>query len=392
MDAAEQLRRIVQREGPVPFDRFVDVALYDPDAGFFGRGRGAGRSAADFITSPHVGSLFGQCVARALDESWRALEQLDPFVVVEAGAGDGRLARDVQRAQPDCMDALRYVMVERSHALREAQRDRLELEPPDEALGAFRRVAGEDHPVPATGTGPLFTSLDEIPAVTFDGVVFANELLDNLPFGIAQFDGERWQEVLIGLREGGGFTELLVPAREVDAIRLTACTDGVPVPAGTRLPIGRGIDEWFRQCGAALRHGWCCVIDYVASARDLVARDGGWLRTYRSHEPGSSPLDDIGAQDITSEVMLEQVRAAALGASFRLVTDTPQAEWLRALGIDDLVAAGRAEWERGAAQGGIDALAGRSTVNEAAALTDPHGLGAHRVLVFAHGSVPTLAN
>jgi SAM-dependent MidA family methyltransferase len=388
LDAAEHLRRIVQREGPVPFDRFVDVALYDPEGGFFGRGHGAGRSGADFITSPHVGSLFGRCVGRAFDQWWRALDQLDPFVIVEAGAGDGRLARDVQLAQPDCLDALHYVLVERSSALRDAQRDSLELEPPDEALGAFRRVAGEDQPVPATGTGPLFTSLDAIPAVAFDGVVFANELLDNLPFGIAQFDGERWQEVLIGVADNGRFVELLVPARDRDASRLVASSEGVKVPAGARLPIGRGIDEWFRQCGAALRNGWCCVIDYAASARELFTRDDGWLRTYRGHARGCAPLDEVGAQDITAEVMLEQVHAAAIGASFRLVAETTQADWLRALGIDDLVSAGRAAWEQGAAQGGIDALAGRSVINEAAALTDPGGLGAHHVLVFAHGSAP----
>jgi len=234
MDAAEQLRRIVQREGPVPFDRFVDVALYDENSGFFGRGRGAGRAGGDFITSPQVGSLFGRCVAGAFDQWWRALEQPDPFVVVEAGAGDGTLARDVRRAGPACRDALHYVLVERSRALRDAQRERLEIEPPDEALGAFQRVAGEDHPIPAAGTGPLFTSLDEIPAVSFDGVVFANELLDNLPFGIAQFDGDRWQEVLVGVGRDGQFEELLVPAREPDVSRLITCTEGATVNAGAR--------------------------------------------------------------------------------------------------------------------------------------------------------------
>src|SRR5262249_14101057 len=160
--------------------------------------------------------------------------------------------RDVRRAQPECRDALHYVLVERSLALREAQRGRLEIEPPDEALGAFQRVAGEDHPIPAAGTGPLFTSLDEIPAISFDGVVFANELLDNLPFGIAQFDGNRWQEVLVGVGAAGQFEEILVPAREPDVSRLITCTEGAALKAGARLPIGRGIDEWFRQCGAAL--------------------------------------------------------------------------------------------------------------------------------------------
>jgi SAM-dependent MidA family methyltransferase len=385
VDAAEYLRRRIEREGPLPFDRFVDIALYHPDGGFFARGRGAGRAGADFITSPQVGSLFGRCVARALDEWWRRLDEPDPFVVVEAGAGDGRLARDVQRAEPASLPALHYVLVERAEALREAQRDRLELEPPDEALGAFQRVVGEDQPVPAGGTGPLFTSLAEFPAGDFDGVVFANELLDNLPFGVARWDGARWQELLVGAAPSGGFEEILVPAQEVDAQRLHMLTDGVAVEAGARLPIARGIDEWFRQCGAVLRNGWCCVVDYAAPAAELLAR-GGWLRTYHGHARGVGPLEAVGAQDVTAEVASEQVHAAATRASFRPVADTTQADWLRTLGIEDLVAAGRDTWERGAARGDLEALAGRSVVNEAAALTDPAGLGTHRVFVFAHGS------
>jgi SAM-dependent MidA family methyltransferase len=91
----------------------MDAALYG-DGGFFASGTGAGRSGRHFVTSPEIGSLFGLCVARALDQLWRALDEPDPFLVIEAGAGSGRLAREVQRAQPACSTALRYVLVERS--------------------------------------------------------------------------------------------------------------------------------------------------------------------------------------------------------------------------------------------------------------------------------------
>ena len=73
----------------------------------------------DFVTSPEVGTLFGALVARALDASWHELGAPDPFVVIEAGAGRGRLAADVLRAAPACAPALRYVLVERSAALRD---------------------------------------------------------------------------------------------------------------------------------------------------------------------------------------------------------------------------------------------------------------------------------
>jgi SAM-dependent MidA family methyltransferase len=380
--AAEQLRRQIHREGPVPFDRLVDVALYDPDGGFFARGRGAGRAGGDFITSPQTGSLFGALVARALDGWWRAEGEPDPFVVVEAGAGDGRLARDVQRAVPACAPALRYVLVERSAALREAQRERLALEPADEALGAFHHEVGEDRPVPAAGTGPVFAALDELPAAPFDGVVFANELLDNLPFGVAQWNGTRWDEVLVATSDDGSFREVLVPARDHDDARLREITAKFDVPDGARLPIPRGIDEWFRRAAGVLRHGVCCLIDYAATPDAILARGTEWLRTYSAHGRGTSPLDALGEQDITADVLVPQVLHAAWNAGFTYDRHLPQAEWLRELGIDDLVDEGRAAWDAGAARGDLAALAGRSRVHEAAALTDPDGLGAHRVFLF----------
>ena len=84
----------IHRGGPIRFGAFVDAALYGP-GGFFARGAGAGRAGSDFVTSPEVGPLFGACVARALDAEWERQGRPDPFVVIEAGAGNGRLAREV---------------------------------------------------------------------------------------------------------------------------------------------------------------------------------------------------------------------------------------------------------------------------------------------------------
>src|SRR6478609_9250825 len=117
MSASQRIVERIRREGPIPYDGFVEVALYGDD-GFFTSGRGAGRAGRDFVTSPEVGPLFGACVARALDRLWDVLERPDPFLVVEAGAGNGRLAREVLRAAPRCSTALRYVLVERSAVLR----------------------------------------------------------------------------------------------------------------------------------------------------------------------------------------------------------------------------------------------------------------------------------
>jgi NADH dehydrogenase [ubiquinone] 1 alpha subcomplex assembly factor 7 len=370
---AAQLAQVIHREGPITFDRFMEVALYG-DGGFFASGHGAGRAGRDFVTSPEVGPLFGACVARALDRMWRALDEPDPFLVVEAGAGSGRLAREILRAEPDCLRALRYVLVERSATLRAEQRVRLALEPADEALGPFVRRAHEDQAIPAPGAGPVFTALEELPALAAsDAVVLANELLDNLPFGIAEFDGERWLEVRVAKREGAdGFEEVLVP---------TDADLGYSVAPGTRVPIPRAMQEWWRACEGVVHRGFVLVVDYATTIDELASRP--WLRTYRSHSSGTDPLDAPGEQDITADVVLEQLDTAS---PFPCVGRDRQDAWLRALGIEELVAEGRRMWETGAARGDLDALAGRSRVGEAAALTDPGGLGAHRVVLFAAGA------
>jgi SAM-dependent MidA family methyltransferase len=295
----------------------------------------------------------------------------------------------VLRAHPECERALHYVLVEVSAALREEQRERLDLEPPDEALGPFVQRSPEDTPIPATGSGPVFVSLDELPALEVTGVVLANELLDNLPFGIAESTAAGWLEARIALGANGGFTEMLLPAEDDDARALDAVTDGIVVPAGARLPIPRGIGAWLEACSHLLRHGTLIAIDYVDDARGILARGlpdasgaVGWLRTYRAHQRGGAPLDAPGTQDITADVVREQLLRAARATGFSFAADRSQTEWLRDLGIDELSEAGRRAWEARAHVGDLEALAGRSRVGEAGALTDPEGLGGHRVVTF----------
>ncbi len=273
---------LIQRSGPITFDVFMEHSLYGPE-GFFTRGRGAGRAGRDFMTSPQIGPLFGALVGRALDREWDELHRPDPFVVVEAGAGDGRLAREVWRSQPRCLRSLRYVLVERSRALRAEQGERLPLVDAAQCFGPYARAAGaddDDSPEPVLGTGPWFAQLDTMPARKVEGVLLANELLDNLPFGIAERTADGWVEIRVGLTSGDRLTEIAVPLGdgEVD-------TFGIDVPVGARVPLPRALDGWFAEAAGSLNPGRSAalVLDYMVPFADVVARSPGWLRTYRSH-------------------------------------------------------------------------------------------------------------
>ncbi len=367
----------IHREGPIRFGAYVELALYGP-GGFFTAGGGAGRAGADFVTSPEVGPLFGACVATALDREWTRLGEPDPFVVVEAGAGAGRLAREVLRAAPACAGALHYVLVERSAALRSEAASRLPLEPNAFAQGPASRHDVDDAPVAVPGSGPVVSALDDLPALHFDGVVLANELLDNLAFDVVERTAAGWSEVRVGLA-AGELTEILVPA----AAELAAWVESVDAPIGTRLPIATGALDWIVGAARLLRRGALILVDYVAPWSELVARRGGWLRTYAGHTRGANPLHAPGSQDITADVPVEMIRRAVARTGLQVVSEISQADWLAELGVAALVEDGRRRWEAGVAAPDLDAIAGRSRAVEAAALTDPAGLGAHTVVVAA---------
>ncbi len=349
----------IRRRGPVPFSEVMDLALYDPEHGFYAAGGAAGRRG-DFLTSPEVGPLFGAVVARALDEWWRERGEPDPFVVIEAGAGAGTLAIAVLAASPACAPALRYVLVERSAVLRARQCDHLALEDPALAF-APDRVEDEDgdvHP-PEVATGPIVVSLDSLPRLHGSSVVIANELLDNLAVGLLERRDQRWFEVRVGL-EGDELVEQLVPADGPD----------LDAPDGARVPVQAAAARWVRD---ARELGTVVAFDYADSTASMANRSPtDWLRTYRGHQRGEHPLRILGAQDITCDLAVDQLPTPSLVAS--------QADWLHAHGIDDLVEEGKRIWEERKHIGDLAALRARSRVNEAASLLDPDGLGGFCVL------------
>ncbi|MGI8685963.1 MAG: SAM-dependent methyltransferase [Acidimicrobiales bacterium] len=324
-----------------------------------------------------MGPLFGAVLARALDAWWDDLGHPDPFVVVEAGAGTGTLARDVLAAGPACSPTLRYVLVERSDALRERQAARLPLELSSLVLGPTG-TGDDDDDEAAQGSGPLATSLAGFPGQPFTGVVLANELLDNLPFRLVERQGDAWAEVRVGWGAGGA-EEVLVPAApdlEAEAHRLAPAA-----PDGGRVPLQHEAARWLRGAVSALERGRIVVVDYADASASLAARPWlDWVRTYRGHSRGGHPLDDPGSQDITCEVAVDQ-----LGRSRAPDSDRSQTEFLTAHGIEELVAAARAGWEAGARRGDLAALRHKSRIGEASALLDPTGLGGFRVLEWSVG-------
>ena len=331
-------------------------------------------------------------MARALDGAWAALGEPDPFVVVEAGAGRGRLAADVLRAAPACAATLRYVLVERSAALRAAQRELLTLEPRRRGarpvhVGRRRRASALE---PVAGRGPIVTALDELPALRVDGVVLANELLDNLPVPSSSAPATAWLEVRVGARRRRPASSRSLVAGAAGARRRgrrgRRRRHGVRAARGSRCRTRSA--DWLERvrrvcCGA----GDVVLVDYAADTATLARRAGqdAWLRTYRAHQRGGGdPSTRPATQDITCDVPLEYLVAVAERVGLPTSPSTRrQAEWLRRARHRGARRRGRRDaGGSGPTVGDLEAIAGRSRVHEAAALTDPGGLGAHRVVVL----------
>ncbi len=365
------LARRLSGGGAITFAEYLDLALYDPQHGFYAAGGRAG-VRGDFLTSPEVGPLFGALVARMLDQLWESLGRPDPFVVADVGAGPGTLARAVRVADPACAPALVYLLVERSASQRAMHAEHLPGWVGERHGEQLDQLARD----PLGGGGPRFASAAALPR-SLTGAVIANELLDNLPFEVVRLRGDAAEELVVVAADDGGLAAqaTAAPAGVAEELARLGVPDGVwvPWPAEAR--------RWLGQALVRVRRGAVVVFDYGAPTAELAGRpELGWLRTFRGHDRGGHPLDDPGGQDITADVAIDQLQLDHPADRVR-----SQARLLRDLGIDELVQDGRRVWGERAAAPDLEALRARSRVREAEALTDPEGLGAFVVLEWHVG-------
>jgi SAM-dependent MidA family methyltransferase len=202
-----------------------------------------------------------------------------------------------------------------------------------------------------------------MPTEPFDGVVIANELLDNLPFRLAVHD-VGWREAYVDLGADGRFVEVLSDP-----------FDPVPtyVPAtgsfGARAPLIDRAAAFVQEARQLVSAGTVIAIDYGRPITAMLAgrpyRD--WLRTYRGNERGGHYLMEPGTQDITIDVPIDQLPEPDAVRT--------QSAFLQRWGIDELVAEGKRIWDEQSARPGLEAMKMRSRISESEALLAPGGLG-----------------
>lgn len=352
------IRAEIERDGPLTFARFMEIALYDPARGYY-RGTAArpGR-AGDFLTAPEAHPIFGRAIARFAAAVHAALGAPAELAIREHGAGTGALARPLVATLMDGDEApatIRYLVAEvepaRVAAVRTALAD----------LEGVRVAADDGRPI--------------------DGLVIANEVLDALPtHRVVQRDG-RLREILVGLGPDGESLVDIEADPSTPGLAARFADERIELRDGQRAEICLALDDWVARAGAGLRIGVLLVIDYGHPAAELYdgrRRAAGTLATYLGHRVGDDPYRAIGRQDLTAHVDVTAVERAAAAAGLASLGSSSQAEFLTLLGAGDLLVA---EQTRPGAtlQSYLEARAALVR------MIDPAAMGGFRVLVFGRG-------
>ena len=275
--ARRRIRDEIRRDGPMPFVRYMDLALYDPAGGYYRGPEARPGRAGDFITAPEAHPIFGRAVARVLDETWRRLGEPARFVVREHGAGDGTLALailDGLRREGSGLE--RASRTSRSRSSRAARGDRL--------------ATGD------AGWADILTGPAAV-AEPIVGAVLGNEVLDALPVHRVRRREDALVELAVGL-DGEQLVEVEIePTTPALGERLVS--EGVELVDGQTAEICLALDRWVGDAAAGLARGLLLLIDYGAIATELydpVRRRDGTLRAYLRHRVHDDPYRHVGRQ------------------------------------------------------------------------------------------------
>jgi len=322
----EKIEQEIGKRGPIPFSRYMELCLYDPELGYYSRQAEKFGKGGDFYTSSDVHAVFGRLLARQFEEMWRALGSPGRIEVAELGPGRGLFARDVlawsEKKFPDFFRALEYWLVERSASLCR----RLETTLERHVVRGKARVDGQWHEADGQDAHRSAGSESEAGASASPVIVFANEFFDALPVEVLSQKGS----LRVDLREGR-FVEVWVPASGAELEFLDRY--GVHPEAGERVEAPLAALEEMTRVASRVEHGFAVIIDYgYTRDEQLAGRHRGTIMSYREHQASPNPYTAPGEQDLTAHVNFTALAAAAGQQGFRTQKVLTQSTFLLGIG------------------------------------------------------------
>ena len=360
-DLEEIIRAEIAERGPMDFARYMDLALYHPEHGFYASGRRRTGWQGQFITSPELDPAFGRLWAAGLEQIWESCGRPPKFTLIEVGPGEGSFAAAVLAAvDSDFASALNVLLVERVDAVGKRQRKVLE----------------------AYGNVEWISSLDDAGEVDC-GCLFANEVIDNMPVSIVENRAGTLVELRVGVSES--HLELLAVSPS-EVVTGFIATMQARLPVGHRAEVPLAALRFASTAATVIRRGAIVVVDYGDGEDGLVQRAAGTLLCYSDAGVEDRYLEGPGTKDITSHANWSALARAFREAGALPIGPTSQRDVLKALGIDALQDrlkhAADDALQRGSGAAGIRALSRRGALG---ALVDPAGLGALGVLAALKG-------
>lgn len=360
----------------ITFAEYMDLALYHPQHGYYAAAPTKIGPTGDFITSPHLGSDFGELLATQFVQCWEILNRPDRFTLVEMGAGQGLLARDIlqwlHQHHPELVAHLDYIIIERAAALMAEQKLRLQT-------------------LTEQGMNISWQTLAELPLNSITGCFFSNELVDALPVHQVVMQTGQLYEIYVALSEDEPTTQPFT--ERVDQLSTPAIAHyfervGIDLtdrryPDGYRTEVNLAALDWLTQVAERLRQGYVFTIDYGYTSERYYnpMRSTGTLQCYYRHHYHSNPYIHVGQQDITAHVDFTALQKQGEQCGLKTVGFTKQALFLMSLGLGDRIAT--------VAQSQITDLTRMNEIlrrrDALQALIDPTGMGGFGVLIQSKG-------
>jgi SAM-dependent MidA family methyltransferase len=305
----------IKAGGPITFERFMEMALYEPGLGYYMTDKAGIGKSGDFYTSQHVHPIFGSMIGRQIIEIWEYMGKPGDFLTVEPGPGEGFMCLDILSflKKKDILRSMTYVIVE---------------------LNPWRQKRQKKLLANYSGSVRWVSSLDDLGK--FRGCIISNELLDAFPAHLIQMRDEL-KEIYVNA-EDSRLGELECPP-STDAIFNYISEFSLDLPSGYRTEINLRIKDWLKSVQGNLEDGFIVTIDYGYPSADYYAeeRNRGTLLCYHRHQFSEDPYIHIGEQDMTAHVNFSSVKKWGEELGFGTVGFCQQGPYLVALGIDEVI-------------------------------------------------------
>jgi len=345
----------IKRYGPVSYEEFMQLCLYEFKDSYYRKQDPVGFHG-DFYTSPFLHPIFGSLIAIKLFFMWDSLERPGVFDVVELGAGNGKLSRDIldysKHISKDFYDAIRYFCVDvREFSFNNSYEHMSKIE---------------------------VINIDRLFGFSIQGCILSNEFFDALPVSRICREKNELFEVKVAWSVTG-LHEVYVPIGQKVLKQIKNW--GIEIPEGYTVEVGTVFESIVEGIASVLHKGFVLTIDYGGLSEDLYgvpSRKHGTIRSFKNNVQVSNVLGVPGTQDITSHVNFSMLMQKGLEVGLKLEEFTSQRTFLLNLGcgwmLDKL------------AQSSLERSIYILNKRRIESLVDESGLGGFRVMVQSKGA------